>query len=87
MLNVKNALNGVVRRSPHGERGLKCVLASRLVRLPGRSPHGERGLKFKQAILENLPVSRSPHGERGLKCHHRHATAAHRVALLMESVD
>ena len=34
------------RRSPHGERGLKCRLFSIVNWLSfGRSPHGERGLK------------------------------------------
>ena len=33
-------------RSPHGERGLKSVDTSKVVRLQTRrSPHGERGLK------------------------------------------
>ena len=35
------------RRSPHGERGLKCPCGSRHPGLAGRrSPHGERGLKW-----------------------------------------
>ena len=32
------------RRSPHGERGLKCPLRRNWVLHPSRSPHGERGL-------------------------------------------
>ena len=34
------------RRSPHGERGLKCFSSSLSSMIPRRSPHGERGLKF-----------------------------------------
>ena len=34
------------RRSPHGERGLKCRGRGGLQDRPGRSPHGERGLKL-----------------------------------------
>ena len=34
-----------LRRSPHGERGLKFVLLVDGLRGLGRSPHGERGLK------------------------------------------
>ena len=33
-------------RSPHGERGLKCLQYRLIPPLPGRSPHGERGLKL-----------------------------------------
>ena len=34
------------RRSPHGERGLKCSKITVYVPATGRSPHGERGLKY-----------------------------------------
>ena len=37
----------IVRRSPRGERGLKCVeLQLRDDRAASRSPRGERGLKL-----------------------------------------
>ena len=32
-------------RSPHGERGLKCLNGWAIVDDERRSPHGERGLK------------------------------------------
>ena len=32
-------------RSPHGERGLKCLQSVFKIRMFSRSPHGERGLK------------------------------------------
>mgnify|MGYP006887194793 CR=1 FL=1 len=32
-------------RSPHGERGLKCIREINRQVICGRSPHGERGLK------------------------------------------
>ena len=36
-----------LRRSPHGERGLKlCVIIDVVKRDFSRSPHGERGLKY-----------------------------------------
>ena len=39
-------IQGVDSRSPHGERGLKCVWVAGLSEIWwGRSPHGERGLK------------------------------------------
>ena len=37
-----------LRRSPHGERGLKFVLLVDGLRGLGRSPHGERGLKCRR---------------------------------------
>ena len=41
-----------IRRSPHGERGLKCALRGECLSKAGsRSPHGERGLKFFQCIV------------------------------------
>ena len=58
-----------VRRSPHGERGLKSNGSSNCLPATSRSPHGERGLKFTQRIFDdNIKLRRSPHGERGLKC-------------------
>ena len=36
-----------IRRSPHGERGLKFRLGLQRAQIRGRSPHGERGLKFR----------------------------------------
>ena len=57
-----------VSRSPHGERGLKSVDTSKVVRLQTRrSPHGERGLKFACGEYGDQTFRRSPHGERGLK--------------------
>ena len=55
------------RRSPCGERGLKCLLEADRICNPGRSPCGERGLKsalHPPAVKES---GRSPCGERGLK--------------------
>ena len=38
--------HGRAGRSPHGERGLKCVKSPPLsMSAASRSPHGERGLK------------------------------------------
>ena len=55
-------------RSPHGERGLKSVDTSKVVRLQTRrSPHGERGLKTLCGLCTKWENRRSPHGERGLK--------------------
>ena len=56
-------------RSPHGERGLKCIfMRVRRIKKLGRSPHGERGLKSSTAKAERQDIQgRSPHGERGLK--------------------
>ncbi len=55
-------------RSPHGERGLKCMtLSIRRIRKPSRSPHGERGLKSVGLPIQREHARRSPHGERGLK--------------------
>ena len=41
---------GTPRRSPHGERGLKCRVGEPTVYEDGRSPHGERGLKYGLAV-------------------------------------
>ena len=58
----------LIRRSPHGERGLKFLRPPQMVNLLCRSPHGERGLKSKPLATGLYVISRSPHGERGLKC-------------------
>ena len=52
---------GIQGRSPHGERGLKCLAVVTQMYYEGRSPHGERGLKLRiRAILTVfLPVA--PH--------------------------
>ena len=57
------------RRSPCGERGLKCIAHDNLLLvLASRSPCGERGLKWrKSTTLSSAGRSRSPCGERGLK--------------------
>ena len=59
-----------LRRSPQGERGLKCCMAAgRTVGNAGRSPQGERGLKCIQTVwVSTQGFCRSPQGERGLKC-------------------
>ena len=78
-----------IRRSPHGERGLKCALRGECLSKAGsRSPHGERGLKCVFCRYCVRLFSRSPHGERGLKSAWRASHGRLRdVALLMESVD
>ena len=49
---VKNVtISAGVCRSPHGERGLKCVGKILDGILSGRSPHGERGLKCHSGRL------------------------------------
>ena len=61
-------MHGLTSRSPHGERGLKCVVGVKCRGLNGRSPHGERGLKFGVWLESYAFIAcRSPHGERGLK--------------------
>ena len=57
-----------LRRSLHGERGLKMdALMTAVDGLKGRSLHGERGLKIKGVQGEDSHLGRSLHGERGLK--------------------
>ena len=56
-----------VRRSPHGERGLKSACRSGVMVVMSRSPHGERGLKYDFGDARAVVAGRSPHGERGLK--------------------
>ena len=75
-------------RSPHGERGLKCIVKVFDRVLSGRSPHGERGLKLFAVLMiaasaESLSswrawieIGRANHGR-----------LLFLVALLMESVD
>ena len=43
---------GDVRRSPHGERGLKFEGGGKLGDFPLSLPHGERGLKYVQRFTE-----------------------------------
>ena len=40
-----------MRRSPHGERGLKCNIHCTALCLESRSPHGERGLKSLISVV------------------------------------
>ena len=42
---ITNLLSNSLRRSPHGERGLKLHIVKHGRLHVGRSPHGERGLK------------------------------------------
>ena len=58
----------MIRRSPRGERGLKCIAGTveGLLRW-GRSPRGERGLKSLVVGATVAYLRRSPRGERGLK--------------------
>ena len=76
-------------RSPHGERGLKCVFGVLIFAARRRSPHGERGLKCVSGNrVQEWRACRSPHGERGLKLSgHLKLRVVTVVALLMESVD
>ena len=55
-------------RSPHGERGLKCLdLSCNIDRLPSLPARGA-WIEIRVAHISGLSVySRSPHGERGLK--------------------
>ena len=55
------------RRSPCGERGLKCHINLYLLIIACRSPCGERGLKYYAECHEDFDARRSPCGERGLK--------------------
>ena len=45
MVRVLRKYRKTVRRSPHGERGLKYQPRAHDLGWRGRSPHGERGLK------------------------------------------
>ena len=62
-------MGACLRRSPHGERGLKSDSKNKNDTAKGRSPHGERGLKYFDGSTTTLREGRSPHGERGLKFH------------------
>ena len=76
------------RRSPHGERGLKCSTKDTAGNGASSSPHGERGLKLRAILRLAYRRGRSPHGERGLKWHvGDQGRNRHQVALLTESVD
>ena len=77
------------RRSPCGERGLKCDGFLLHVGIRRRSPCGERGLKYcPQFPCRKNPSSRSPCGERGLKSTQRGKTRPPRtVAPRAGSVD
>ena len=66
-MSKKKNLRHVLRRSPHGERGLKFLPFFDFKRYVCRSPHGERGLKYQRKNEYTIAKSRSPHGERGLK--------------------
>ena len=59
------------RRSPCGERGLKCPVAAQILPQLRRSPCGERGLKSAACCGCLWQCRRSPCGERGLKCRQR----------------
>ena len=56
-----------MRRSPCGERGLKCVEPVHHAPHNSRSPCGERGLKYRYDGDDGDAQRRSPCGERGLK--------------------
>ena len=43
--------SGSMRRSPHGERGLKYESCLHLYHMSRRSPHGERGLKYNMVCV------------------------------------
>ena len=45
-----------MRRSPHGERGLKSIRAASATNISSRSPHGERGLKYFMVILFDIYI-------------------------------
>ena len=69
MLTRRGQLHHSSRRSPCGERGLKCRRTpARRTRNACRSPCGERGLKSRWRVNARPAVGRSPCGERGLKC-------------------
>ena len=46
MLRARRRHVGGAGRSPHGERGLKCLNDQLEEAMLRRSPHGERGLKY-----------------------------------------
>ena len=49
-----------VRRSPHGERGLKYLQLEFLWLVKSRSPHGERGLKCIGVTPQSNVMSVAP---------------------------
>ena len=50
-MNIEALSNSIDCRSPHGERGLKCMCPIMCLCIVGRSPHGERGLKYVRRAL------------------------------------
>ena len=76
-------------RSPHGERGLKCLVAGGAEQAAGSLSAWRAWIEIQvNTITRTCVCGRSPHGERGLKYRltqsHAHVYA---VALRMESVD
>ena len=49
-----------IRRSPHGERGLKLPGKRYLSKVVSRSPHGERGLKLRSKGLYRASYTSLP---------------------------
>ena len=65
---LQNRHKPVCRRSPHGERGLKCLYGVAVADVYASLP--ARGAWIEMAVCRRmcLPfLRRSPHGERGLK--------------------
>ena len=61
--------NKGLSRSPHGERGLKCMgIHHRYFRFESLPPRGAWIEIAGEGLANNYMASRSPHGERGLKC-------------------
>ena len=54
-------------RTPHGVRGLKCLICWPTISARRRTPHGVRGLKCIQEEAISRLEGRTPHGVRGLK--------------------
>ena len=79
--NQSREINQQNRRSPHGERGLKCPYQTNRNDHHSRSPHGERGLKFYENKEDYNITRRSPHGERGLKFYPSVRTRGSRLSL------
>ena len=79
---------GLNRRSPHGERGLKCGGLVGLRARRRRSPHGERGLKYTQNGRQTQDLKSLSSWRAWIEINLRMRIAgSNRVALLMESVD
>ena len=47
---LRRRVDAGMRRSPHGERGLKFVMLWMIDVIHSRSPHGERGLKLVKLV-------------------------------------